>query len=100
VVDGVRVRVKRAYWDIPQKRHSQLNHPGKGLVIDYEAEYESSPHSGDLFRAVTNIGVQGPNGEEVAYTNLEERNRIFLSDVNPHWPSLSLDFEVQTSPGD
>ena len=100
VADGVRMRVKRAYWDIPQKRRSQMNHPGKGLVIDYEAEHETALYSGDLYRAITDIQVQGPNGEAVAYSNQEERSRIFLSDINPHWPHLFLDFEVQTSVDD
>jgi|GEM_PF-6144942 len=100
VQDGVRMRIKQAYWDIPQVRNSQLNYPGKGLVLSYEAEHENTPYSGDLFRAITGLVVQGPNGEPVSYSNLEGRNSIFLSDVNPHWPSVSLDFEVQTLPDD
>ncbi len=100
VINDVRLRVKRAYWDIPQMRNSTLNHPGKGLVIDYEAEHINTPNSGDMFRAITGVEVRGPNGEPVSYNSLDGRNSLFLSDINPHWRSLSLDFEVQTSADD
>jgi hypothetical protein len=100
VSNDVRVRVKRAYWDMPLTRGSTLNHPGKGLVIDYEAEHTHAPNSGDMQRAITAFEVQGPNGEPVSYSNLEGRNSIFLSDINPHWPSIFLNFEVQTSSDD
>lgn len=100
LIDGVRVRLKSAYWDIPPIPYSPISYRGKGLVIEYEAEHAQNPFSGDMNNAITEVSIEGPEGQTVSSHRLDQRNRIFLSNINPHWPSLSLDFELQNSPGD